>query len=406
MMHIGSSPLGVYTAIRLSGTSGILDRELFDFAGIYRRARTPATCDTTAAGMSPGLPPAAWPNQEALLTNTTGVGLFFVLLGGLLQGSFALPMKRISGWRWENTWLVYSVAGMIVFPWLLVAATVPHAGEVFGLADAGTLAKVAVFGFGWGVGSTLFGLGIDMVGMGLGFAVILGITASLGSLLPILVLDRRQLFTRQGYALMIGLVLVVGGIILCSAAGARRERELAKEAKQGGKRSFWLGLLICILSGIFSPMLNFSFVFGKSIQDLTLKFGAPPAMASNAVWALALSAGFLANAGYCVYLLSRNRTWGKLFQSGTPAAYWVGAIVMGLLWFAGIAVYGVGAADLGALGGVIGWPLFMAMIIISANLWGAFTGEWKGASGGTHAYSWAGIGVLLAAIYVISRGSS
>ncbi|HLY60449.1 MAG TPA: L-rhamnose/proton symporter RhaT [Terriglobia bacterium] len=337
--------------------------------------------------------------------NSIGAGLLFVLLGGLLQGSFALPMKRMAGWRWENTWLVYSIAGMIVFPWLLLVATVPSAGEIFRMADAGTLAEVAIFGFGWGVGSTLFGLGIDMVGMGLGIAVILGITASLGSLLPILVLDRQQLFTRQGYALMTGLVLVVGGILLCAIAGSRREKELAKGAKEQGKRSFWLGLLICLLSGVFSPMLNFSFVFGKSIQQLTLKFGAHPAMASNVVWALALSAGFLANAGYCIYLLRRNHAWGNFSQTGTPPAYWLGATVMGLLWFAGIAVYGVGAADLGTLGGVIGWPLFMAMIIISANLWGAFTGEWKGSSSGTHAYSWSGIGVLLAAIYVISRGS-
>lgn len=339
------------------------------------------------------------------MVGSIGLGLMFVLLGGLLQGSFALPMKRMPGWRWENTWLVYSVAGMIVFPWLLVAVTVPSAGEVFRLADAGTLAKVAIFGFGWGVGSTLFGLGIDMVGMGLGFAVILGITASLGSLLPIAVLDPQQLFTRQGYALMIGLVLVVGGIVLCAIAGSRREMELAKGAKEQGKRSFWLGLLICLLSGVFSPMLNFSFVFGKGLQDLTLKFGAQPAMASNGVWALALSAGFLANAAYCVYLLRKYHAWEIFFQKRTPTGYWLGATMMGLLWFAGIAVYGVGAADLGVLGGVIGWPLFMAMIIISANLWGAFTGEWKGSSGGTHAYSWAGIGVLLAAIYVISRGS-
>ena len=47
----------------------------------------------------------------------------------------------------------------------------------------------------------------------------------------------------------------------------------------------------------------------------------------------------------------------------------------------------------------------MAMIIIAANLWGATTGEWRGASGRTYAYSWVGIGVLLVAIYVISRGS-
>ena len=37
-----------------------------------------------------------------------GWGLMLVFVGGLLNGSFAAPMKRLSAWRWENIWLVYS----------------------------------------------------------------------------------------------------------------------------------------------------------------------------------------------------------------------------------------------------------------------------------------------------------
>jgi L-rhamnose-H+ transport protein len=340
------------------------------------------------------------------LDAAVGVGLAFVLLGGLLQGTFALPMKRMRGWRWENTWLVYSVAGMLLLPWLLVAVSVPHAGDILSESATSSLVKVAIFGFGWGVGSVFFGLGISAVGMGLGFAIILGLTASIGSLLPLAVLDPDRMFTRQGYALMGGMALVIAGIVLCAIAGSRRERDKAADASQPGGSRFWVGLLICTLSGIFSPMLNFSFVFGKNLQELTLKSGATSAMASNLVWAVALSAGFLANAGYCVYLLQKNRTWGLLTERGIPPGYWLGSVLMGILWFAGIAAYGIGAADLGTLGGVIGWPLFMAMIIITANLWGALTGEWKGTARSTYAYSLSGIGVLLVAIYVISRGSA
>jgi L-rhamnose-H+ transport protein len=342
-----------------------------------------------------------------------GVGLAFVLLGGLLQGTFTLPMKRMPAWQWENTWLVYSIVSMLVLPWLLVAVSVPRAGDILGQSSTASLVKVAIFGFGWGVGSVFFGLGIAAVGMGLGFAIILGLTASIGSLLPLIVLDPERLFTHQGYALMIGMALVIAGIVLCAIAGSRREREktasIAKsggESAQTGRSRFLIGLLICTLSGIFSPMLNFSFVFGKNLQELTLKSGATPAMASNLVWGVALGAGFLANAGYCVYLLQRNRTWGLLTRRGIPAAYWLGTVIMAILWFGGIAAYGIGAAGLGALGGVIGWPLFMAMIIITANLWGALTGEWKGTARSTYAYSWSGIGILLVAIYVISRGSA
>lgn len=334
------------------------------------------------------------------------VGLGLILLGGLLQGSFTLPLKRMPGWRWENSWLVYSVAAMLVFPWLLAAATVPHSITILGLASTEALARVALFGFGWGVGSVFFGLGITAVGMGLGFAVILGLTASIGSLLPLIVLDRDRLFSRQGYALIAGLALVIVGILLCAVAGSRREREAAGAATQSGKSRFWLGLVICVFSGVFSPMLNFSFVFGKNLQQLTLQFGARPAMASGLVWAVALTAGFLANAGYCVYLLNKNRTWGLLSKKGTPAFNWIGSILMGALWLAGIDAYGIGAADLGALGGVIGWPVFMATIIIAANLWGALTGEWKGITRSTYAYSGSGIALLLVAIYVISLGSS
>jgi len=338
------------------------------------------------------------------LNHVVGMGLTFVLLGGVFQGSFTLPMKRMQDWRWENTWLVYSIAGMVALPCLLVAATVPHPIEILKLTSATVLVEIALFGFGWGVGSTLFGLGIDRVGMGLGFAIILGVTASLGSLLPLVILNPQRLLTTQGYGLIGGLITVLGGIVLCSIAGGRRERAAAGLKQAGGSR-FWIGLALCIASGVFSPMLNFSFVFGRELQELTLKFGARSQMASNLVWALALGAGFLANAGYCLYRLRKNGTWGVFGHASAPAAYWLGSFLMGFLWFAGIVVYGVGAAGLGALGAIVGWPLFMAMIIITANVWGALAGEWKGSPWTTYAYSWAGIALLLLAIGIISRGS-
>lgn len=332
-----------------------------------------------------------------------GGGLGLVLLGGFLQGSFALPMKRMARWRWENTWLVYSVVAMLILPWAIAAATVPNLGAALSGTPGRVIAEVALFGFGWGVGATLFGLGINRVGMALTFAIVLGITASLGSLFPLIVLHPEKLFTPQGHALLAGLAIVVVGIILCAIAGHRRERELSTASAKRGGNAFWWGLVICILSGIFSAMLNFSFVFGQALQRRTLEFGSSSAMSSNLVWAVALGAGFIANAGYCVYLLQRNSTWGILAQRGIPAAYWIGAVVMGALWFFGIEAYGMGATRLGALGAVLGWPLFMAMNIVAANAWGAATGEWKGSSRSSRGYLWTGIAVLLVAIFVISR---
>ncbi len=79
---------------------------------------------------------------------------------------------------------------------------------------------------------------------------------------------------------------------------------------------------------------------------------------------------------------------------------------MGVIWFAGIAVYGMGGSALGPLGGVVGWPVFMAMDIVAANLWGALTGEWKGTSRQSLTYACIGMVTLLGAIYVISLGGA
>ncbi len=335
-----------------------------------------------------------------------GWGLALVVVGGFLNGSFAVPMKKMPAWRWENTWLLYSLVGMVIVPLILAVVTVPHLGGVYFSAAWPTLLKVALFGFGWGVGSTLFGLGIDRVGMALGFAIILGVTASVGSLLPLIVLSPGALWTRRGYALLAGLGLVILGILFSSIAGGRRERELSRKSQTETRRAFGTGLLICLFSGVFSAMLNFSFVFGKELQQLSLAAGARAAMAANSTWVLALGAGFLANAGYCFYLLRKNRSWRTFGAEQASAGHWLRALLMGVIWFAGIAVYGMGGTALGPLGGVVGWPVFMAMVIIAANLWGALTGEWKGASRGASTYAGMGIATLLGAIYVISLGGA
>jgi len=52
---------------------------------------------------------------------------------------------------------------------------------------------------------------------------------------------------------------------------------------------------------------------------------------------------------------------------------------MGLFWFGSTVIYGAITALLGKMGPIVGWPLFMSAIIITSNVWGLATGEWKGA---------------------------
>jgi len=339
------------------------------------------------------------------LSTNIGWGIAGVLLGGFLNGSFVLPMKRLGAWRWENTWLVFSVVGLIAVPWVVAAATVSGLGNIIHQTSWPTLAKILIFGFGWGIGNVLFGLGVNRLGFAVGYGIILGFIAPIGTFLPLLVLHPERLWTRQGIALMIGTLLVIVGIVFCAVAGRRREREASTLAPMV-QAGFMVGLAICILSGIFSPMLNFAFVFGEELQRQAFAGGARASMAANPIWALTLTAGFVVNAGYCVYLLQKNRNWDLFAAPGVSVGYWLGGSLMGIVCFGSFMIYGMGATALGPLGGIVGWPLFMSMSLITSNMWGALTGEWKGASRRSYAYSLVGIGFLIVAISVISRGGS
>ncbi len=329
-------------------------------------------------------------------------GLMVVLLAGLLQGSFAAPMKRMSKWRWENSWLIFALSGLIVFPWIITFATVPNVIGIYAGTSASTLIRVLVFGALWGVGATLFGLGISRVGLALGFALILGITASFGSLIPMAILHPDQLFLKRGLALIAGTAIMVFGLVFLALAGRAREHDL--RTSDGAHSGFVMGLVICFFSGIFSSLLNFSFVFGDELRLSALRLGASDAMAANPIWALTVSGGFVANFLYCVYLLNRNRSWAA-FREGDPFTYWPLGFSTGLLWFGGVVVYGMGAASLGTLGGIVGWPVFTTMDIIVALFWGVISGEWKGASRRALIYNWIGVMILLVAIAVISAGN-
>jgi L-rhamnose-H+ transport protein len=335
-----------------------------------------------------------------------GWGLMLVFVGGMLNGSFAAPMKRLSAWRWENTWLVYACMGLLVLPWVIALLTVPHLGGVLRESSGSVLAKVALFGFAWGIGAVLFGQGIARVGLALGFAVILGITSSFGALVPLAILHPEQLGSRQGLALIAGTVVMTLGLVFLALAGKRREREQASGAEASGRAGFGVGLVICIFAGVFSSMLNFAFVFGEEMRQLSLHAGASTAMSGNAIWALGVSSGFLPNAAYCIYLLSKNHTWGVFLEKSGGAGYLMGAALMGLLWFSGLVVYGMGTDALGALGKIVGWPEFMSIDIIAGILWGFFGGEWKGASRTAMGYCLTGIAILFLAIGVISIGNA
>jgi len=334
-------------------------------------------------------------------------GLALTVVGGVMQGSFTLPMKFTSHWAWENTWLAYATIGLLILPAGIAAWTVPHWMEVYQRSASHTLLVTMACGVCWGAGSVLFGLAVSRIGMALTFALVVGLTAAIGSLAPLVLLHPEEIGSTKGQTVLAGLAMILLGLCLCTRAGKLKEvaTQIQNPDLSATQRSFGTGLMLCLVSGLLSSMLNVSFAFGGEIAQRAVELGASVENASNAIWVLAVSSGYFVNAGYCFYLLFKHGSWTQFGRPGTYS-YWLQAATMGALWMFGILAYGIGAARVGHLGPVIGWPLFMAAIIITANLWSVFTGAWKGSGEKSLRMIVYGILVLTSAIFVIGYGSS
>lgn len=329
------------------------------------------------------------------------LGVSAVVLAGMLQGVFALPMKFASRWNYENIWLVYSLTGMVVFPWLLIIATVSHPAAIYASTSTRTLFSIAGFGACWGIGATLTGVGLTLLGIGLGMAIILGLSASLGSLIPLVILNPQNLHTRQGHVFLLGATIMLAGIALCARAGMLRDAIRNRDAVRGAQNQFLIGFIVCCASGLLSSALNFSYAFGGAAIHHALDRGTRPIWSSGVVTALAVSGGFLANFLYCGYLLLRNRSTHRFFAAGIGTNWFYGAL-MGFFWFGGQTLYGLGISRMGSMGVVVGWPLLMGMIIVTSNAAGFVTGEWNGVSArGKHLLA-TGMVVILTALGVLA----
>jgi L-rhamnose-H+ transport protein len=340
-------------------------------------------------------------------------GLLLMLIGGIMTGSFSLPMKKTTRWSWEATWLIWSICALLIIPWAIAFATVPDVLQVFSKAETTDMLLVFAFGLCWGLGAVLFGQSIAMIGISLSFALCIGLVAAFGQLIPMFKTPEVFL-TKEGILSTIGIAIMVVGVAICAIAGHFKEKQMkatagedpsVQEPASKPAGNMMLGLVLATLGGIFSSMLNFAFNFSGSIKEAALSLEASKTSASDPVWAITLLGGLTTNVVYCSFLLFRNKTWGDYKKTQT-GSYWFLAALMGAIWMSSIALYGRAAVLMGDLGGSAGWGLYMGVVILISNAWGFVTGEWRGIHGRPIRLIIIGVVLLLIAICIIGYATT
>lgn len=333
-------------------------------------------------------------------------GIIYHAIGGFAAGSFYIPVNQIRRWSWESGWLILGVAAWIIAPWVMGWATVPELVQVLREAPAESLGWAYFFGVLWGIGGLTFGLTMRYLGLSLGMALALGLTAAFGTLVPPIYEGTFStlLTSRSGIITLAGIVLCLVGIAVCGLAGMRKERELDTEEKQAGVREFDLGkgIIVAVIAGVLSACFAFGLQAGGPIAETALAYGADALFQNNASLVVILLGGITTNAIYCLYLNYRNRSFGDYRNAEAPLPKnYLWATLGGFTWYLQFFFYGMGAAQLGPEFDFASWTLHMAFIIIFSNAWGLYFREWTGVSRTTYRVVGTGLTIILLSTVLI-----
>jgi len=291
-------------------------------------------------------------------------GIALNLLAGLMAGNCMLPMKFNRTWKWENTWLVFSLVSLVILPWILALCFVNHLLEVYSRLSLIQFGLPFLFGVGWGVAQVMFGISVARLGLGLAYAIIIGLGAILGTLVPLFAQHRSELNWAAIIEILGGVALMVAGISLSTWGGQIRERSGRVTLQSKPAHGYFIAVLLAIACGVMAPMLNYSFAFGQDIAHQAISQGNSPLFSAYAVWPIGLAGGFLPNLIYSLHLLGKTKSWSS-FQRPVPDIFW--SALMGVLWMGSMALYGMSATYLGPFGTSVGWGLFQIFMIMTAT---------------------------------------
>jgi L-rhamnose-H+ transport protein len=373
------------------------------------------------------------------------LGVLYHWLGGLASGSFYVPYRGVKHWAWETYWLVGGIFSWIIAPWVIALLLTNSLLSVLAQTPGKNLFWAFFFGLLWGVGGLTFGLTMRYLGLSLGMAIVMGLCAAFGTLMPPIfnsVFVSQVLNTASGRTILLGILVCLIGIAIAGAAGISKERSMPAEAQQAAIKEFDLkkGILVAILSGVMSACFAYGLAAGDPIRELTVQKGTPPLWQGLPVLVVVLLGGFATNFIWTVLLNVRNRTGHQYLAphletdppqpieetaltgpttsilTSVPTAlmretvkvplarnYLLCALAGGT-WYMQFFFYTMGETQMGAYK-FSSWTIHMASIIIFSTLWGIGLKEWKGAGRLSIGLLTVGLAVLIGSTLIIGYGN-
>lgn len=373
------------------------------------------------------------------------LGVLFHWLGGLASGSFYVPYRGVKIWSWETYWLVGGVFSWIIAPWVLAGLLTKNLTGVLSATPFSTVFWCFFFGLLWGVGGLTFGLTMRYLGLSLGMAVVMGLCAAFGTLMPPIfngTFVSQVLGTTAGRVVLLGIIVCLVGIAIAGLAGVYKERAMSAAESRAAIQEFDLrkGFVVAVISGVMSACFAYGLAAGGPIKTLTLHAGTASLWQGLPVLVVVLLGGFTTNFVWTVYLNLRNKSGHEYLAkelavaepqpiaetalTGPTTAILVEAptitlkqtvrvpllrnyllcALAGVTWYMQFFFYSMGETKMGAYT-FSSWTLHMASIVIFSTLWGVGLHEWRGAGKPAIRLLVIGLLVLLGSTLIVGYGN-
>jgi L-rhamnose-H+ transport protein len=331
-------------------------------------------------------------------------------IGGISASSCYTPQTKVKNWSWGTFWLVQAFFAWIFIPILAGWLTVPGFFGILQKAPSDVFWGAFLLGALYGFGGMSFGFSIKHIGYSLTYTIAIGISAVLGTLIPLVLNDHLvEYFTRPGSAVIItGMLLSVAGVGMCGWAGFKKENDLQKLAGQSISFKMSTGLMLAIIAGVLSAVFNLSLEHGQPIADIAAKSGAGN-FEGNAKMIVSTSGCFVVNFIWFIVLGIKEKTLTEFAVSEglsrsriVKNTFW--SALAGTLWFVQFLFYGLGHVQMGNYR-FISWVLHMSMLIFFSFGIGVIMKEWKKVSKNTYITLIIALLTLIASFVVMTVGS-
>lgn len=338
------------------------------------------------------------------------LGVALHAVGATFAATCYTPEKRVRGWSWQSYWLTQASFCWFLLPILGAVLTIPELATV--LREAPRSAMLLSFGLGaaYGIGGTAFGISIRYIGFSLTYAIAVGLSSVLGTLIPPLVKGTLAATLHKPGAAWIILGIVVGTVGIAGAgwAGRLKESDLSSQETRG-QFSLTKGLLLSLLAGVLSAVYGFALEAGEPIADIATAHGAGM-WRGNVTYIFSNTGAFLTTSIYCLFLHFRHRSLGELIElpSGQPEASlpvnWAMALVTGVLWYGQFFFYNLGHVRMGDYK-FTSWAIHMIMLVLISNVVGMLLREWRPCRDATRRMIGVALAVLVGAVLLLTYGN-